>query len=105
MLGQSKSVYQAGSTHELMTSGSSTSLSPTDFRRQPIQWRERIDYRPLDRFRLRDHAVQLHLDRRQSADRPRLTLGRTVIWKPSITQTLAAYLTMQLLEAAGCRPG
>ncbi|MGH3971090.1 MAG: aldehyde dehydrogenase family protein, partial [Mycobacterium sp.] len=29
----------------------------------------------------------------------------TVVWKPSITQTLAAYLTMQLLEAAGLPPG
>lgn len=32
-------------------------------------------------------------------------MGNTVIWKPSITQTLAAYLTMQLLEAAGLPPG
>ncbi|MGH3637186.1 MAG: aldehyde dehydrogenase family protein, partial [Mycobacterium sp.] len=32
-------------------------------------------------------------------------MGNTVVWKPSITQTLAAYLTMQLLEAAGLPPG
>lgn len=32
-------------------------------------------------------------------------MGNTVIWKPSITQTLSAYLTMQLLEAAGLPPG
>lgn len=31
-------------------------------------------------------------------------MGNTVVWKPSITQTLSAYLTMRLLEAAGCRP-
>ena len=32
-------------------------------------------------------------------------MGNTVIWKPSPTQTFAAYLTMQLLEAAGLPPG
>src|SRR3989442_909724 len=32
-------------------------------------------------------------------------MGNTVVWKPSVTQTLAAYLTMQLLEAAGLPPG
>jgi 1-pyrroline-5-carboxylate dehydrogenase len=32
-------------------------------------------------------------------------MGNTVVWKPSITQTFAAYLTMQLLEAAGLPPG
>ena len=32
-------------------------------------------------------------------------MGNTVVWKPSITQTLSAYLTMQLLEAAGLPPG
>ena len=32
-------------------------------------------------------------------------MGNTVVWKPSLTQTFAAYLTMQLLEAAGLPPG
>src|SRR4029077_5337785 len=32
-------------------------------------------------------------------------MGNTVVWKPSPTQTFAAYLTMQLLEAAGLPPG
>ena len=32
-------------------------------------------------------------------------MGNTVVWKPSITQSFAAYLTMQLLEAAGLPPG
>ena len=32
-------------------------------------------------------------------------MGNTVIWKPSPTQTFSAYLTMQLLEAAGLPPG
>ena len=32
-------------------------------------------------------------------------MGNTVVWKPSITQTFSAYLTMQLLEAAGLPPG
>ena len=32
-------------------------------------------------------------------------MGNTVVWKPSVTQTLSAYLTMQLLEAAGLPPG
>jgi 1-pyrroline-5-carboxylate dehydrogenase len=32
-------------------------------------------------------------------------MGNTVIWKPSPTQTLAAVLTMQLLEEAGLPPG
>ncbi len=32
-------------------------------------------------------------------------MGNTVVWKPSVTQSFAAYLTMQLLEAAGLPPG
>ncbi|MGV0803853.1 aldehyde dehydrogenase family protein, partial [Mycolicibacterium elephantis] len=32
-------------------------------------------------------------------------MGNTVVWKPSPTQTFAAYLTLQLLEAAGLPPG
>jgi 1-pyrroline-5-carboxylate dehydrogenase len=32
-------------------------------------------------------------------------MGNTVVWKPSVTQTFSAYLTMQLLEAAGLPPG
>lgn len=32
-------------------------------------------------------------------------MGNTVVWKPSITQTLSAYLTMQLLGRPACRPG
>jgi len=32
-------------------------------------------------------------------------MGNTVVWKPSPTQTFAAFLTMQLLEAAGLPPG
>ena len=32
-------------------------------------------------------------------------MGNTVVWKPAPTQTLAAYYTMRLLEAAGLPPG
>jgi 1-pyrroline-5-carboxylate dehydrogenase len=32
-------------------------------------------------------------------------MGNTVLWKPSPTQSVAAYLTLQLLEAAGLPPG
>ena len=32
-------------------------------------------------------------------------MGNTVVWKPSPTQTFAAYLIVQLLEAAGLPPG
>ena len=32
-------------------------------------------------------------------------MGNTVIWKPSPTQSLAAHLTMRLLEEAGLPPG
>ncbi len=32
-------------------------------------------------------------------------MGNTVIWKPSSTQTVAAYWTIKLLEAAGMPPG
>ncbi|MFU1878377.1 aldehyde dehydrogenase family protein, partial [Enterococcus faecium] len=32
-------------------------------------------------------------------------MGNTVLWKPSPTQAVAAYLTVQLLEAAGLPPG
>ena len=65
---------------------------------------ETTDHRPLDGFVYADHAVQFHRHCRQSADRPAL-MGNTVIWKPSPTQTFAAYLIMELLEAAGLPPG
>ena len=32
-------------------------------------------------------------------------MGNTVIWKPATTQSLAAVVTMRLLEAAGLPPG
>ena len=60
---------------------------------------------PAGGLRLRDHPVQLHRHRREPPTAPAL-MGNTVIWKPSPTQTFAAYLTMQLLSRPpACRPG
>ena len=110
MLGQSKTAYQA----EI-----DTPCELVDFWRfnvhfarqllseQPISspgvW-NRVDYAPLEGF---VYAITPSNFTAIAANLPTAPalMGNTVIWKPSPTQAVAAYLTMQLLEAAGLPAG
>lgn len=110
MLGQSKSAYQAeiDAVCELIDFWRFN----VDFARQilaqqpisgPGEW-NRCDYRPLDGFVYAITPFNFTSIAANLPSAPAL-MGNTVVWKPSITQTLAAYLTIKLLEAAGLPPG
>ena len=74
---------------------------------QPISTRgvwNRTDYRPLEGFVYAITPFNFTAIAGNLPTAPAL-MGNTVVWKPSPTQTFAAYLTMQLLEAAGLPPG
>ncbi len=110
MLGQSKTAYQAeiDAPCELIdfwrfNVGFARQILAQQPRSGPGEW-NRTDYRPLDGF---VYAVTPFNFTSIAANLPTAPalMGNTVIWKPSITQTLSAYLTMQLLEAAGLPPG
>jgi 1-pyrroline-5-carboxylate dehydrogenase len=110
MLGQSKTVYQAeiDSACELI-----------DFLRfnvhfgyklladQPESsagvW-NRFDHRPLEGFVVAITPFNFTAIAGNLPTAPAL-MGNTVVWKPSVTQQLAAHHTMRLLEAAGLPPG
>jgi 1-pyrroline-5-carboxylate dehydrogenase len=64
----------------------------------------RMEYRPLEGFVFAATPFNFTSIAGNLPTAPAL-MGNTVVWKPSVTQTLAAYLTMQLLEAAGLPPG
>ena len=64
----------------------------------------RTDYRPLEGFVYAITPFNFTAIAGNLPTAPAL-MGNTVVWKPSPTQTFAAYLTMQLLEAAGLPPG
>src|ERR1700761_783429 len=110
MLGQSKTAYQAeiDSACELADFWRFN----VDFARhilaqQPTSVRgewNRTDYRPLDGFVYAITPFNFTAIAANLPTAPAL-MGNTVVWKPSVTQTLSAYLTMQLLEAAGLPPG
>ncbi|WP_432523806.1 L-glutamate gamma-semialdehyde dehydrogenase [Kineococcus sp. SYSU DK006] len=74
---------------------------------QPISspgvW-NRLDHRPLEGF---VYAVTPFNFTAIAANLPTAPalMGNTVVWKPSPTQTLSAWWTMRLLEAAGLPPG
>ena len=77
--------------------------SPTN----PFPLREcgiRVEYRPLEGFVYAITPFNFTAIAGNLPTAPAL-MGNTVIWKPSPTQAVAAYLTMQLLEAAGLPPG
>ena len=110
MLGQSKTAYQA----EI-----DTPCELIDFWRfnvhyareilteQPISSRgvwNRTDHRPLEGFVYAITPFNFSAIAGNLPAAPAL-MGNTVIWKPSPTQAAAAYLTMQLLEAAGLPAG
>ncbi|CCQ17901.1 Delta-1-pyrroline-5-carboxylate dehydrogenase [Rhodococcus sp. AW25M09] len=110
MLGQSKSAYQA----EI-----DTPCELIDFWRfnvafarqiladQPVSapgvW-NRLEYRPLEGFVYAITPFNFTAIAGNLPTAPAL-MGNTVLWKPSPTQAVAAYLTMQLLEAAGLPAG
>ena len=110
MLGQSKTCYQAeiDSACELI-----------DFLRfnvhfgqqlladQPRSSRgvwNRFDHRPLEGFVVAITPFNFTAIAGNLPTAPAL-MGNTVVWKPSVTQQLAAHHTMRLLEAAGLPPG
>ncbi len=110
MLGQSKTAYQAeiDAPCELVDFWRfNVAVARQILAQQPINSRgvwNRTDYRPLDGFVYAITPFNFSAIAGNLPTAPAL-MGNTVIWKPSITQTLAAYLTMQLLEAAGLPPG
>ncbi|MGY4711912.1 L-glutamate gamma-semialdehyde dehydrogenase [Mycolicibacterium sp. CBM1] len=110
MLGQSKTAYQAeiDAPCELVDFWRfNVAFARGILAQQPISgpgvW-NRTDYRPLDGFVYAITPFNFTAIAANLPTAPAL-MGNTVVWKPSITQTFAAYLTMQLLEAAGLPPG
>lgn len=110
MLGQSKSVYQAeidSPCEQIDFWRFNVAFARQILAQQPIsgpgEW-NRSDYRPLDGFVYAITPFNFTSIAGNLPTAPAL-MGNTVVWKPSITQTLSAYLTMQLLEAAGLPPG
>ncbi|OBJ85953.1 L-glutamate gamma-semialdehyde dehydrogenase [Mycobacterium asiaticum] len=110
MLGQSKSVYQAeidAPCEQIDFWRFNVAFARQVLAQQPVsgpgEW-NRSDYRPLDGF---VYAITPFNFTSIAANLPTAPalMGNTVVWKPSITQTLSAYLTMRLLEAAGLPPG
>lgn len=110
MLGQSKSVYQAeidSPCEQVDFWRFNVAFARQILAQQPIsapgEW-NRSEYRPLDGFVYAVTPFNFTSIAGNLPTAPAL-MGNTVVWKPSITQTLSAYLTMQLLEAAGLPPG
>ncbi|BBZ77218.1 1-pyrroline-5-carboxylate dehydrogenase [Mycolicibacterium anyangense] len=110
MLGQSKTAYQAeiDAPCELVDFWRfNVAFARQILAQQPVSgagvW-NRTDYRPLDGFVYAVTPFNFTAIASNLPTAPAL-MGNTVVWKPSITQTFAAYLTMQLLEAAGLPPG
>ena len=110
MLGQSKTAYQAeiDTPCELVDFWRfNVAFARQILAQQPISTRgvwNRTDYRPLEGFVYAITPFNFTAIAGNLPTAPAL-MGNTVVWKPSPTQTVAAYLTMQLLEAAGLPPG
>jgi 1-pyrroline-5-carboxylate dehydrogenase len=110
MLGQSKTAYQAeiDAPCELVDFWRfNVAFARQILAQQPISspgvW-NRTDYRPLEGFVYAITPFNFTAIAGNLPTAPAL-MGNTVVWKPSPTQTFAAYVTMQLLEAAGLPPG
>src|SRR5271165_6815907 len=110
MLGQSKTPYQAeiDAPCELVDFWRfNVAFARQILAQQPLSVRgewNRTDHRPLDGFVYAITPFNFSAIAGNLPTAPAL-MGNTVVWKPSITQSFAAYLTMQLLEAAGLPPG
>ncbi|OMB79011.1 L-glutamate gamma-semialdehyde dehydrogenase [Mycolicibacterium conceptionense] len=110
MLGQSKTAYQAeiDAPCELIDFWRfNVAFARQILAQQPISspgvW-NRTDHRPLEGFVYAITPFNFTAIAGNLPTAPAL-MGNTVVWKPSPTQTFAAYATMQLLEAAGLPPG
>ncbi|MFD3593053.1 L-glutamate gamma-semialdehyde dehydrogenase [Nocardia sp. NPDC058640] len=110
MLGQSKSAYQAeiDAPCELADFWRfNVSFAREILAQQPISspgvW-NRMEYRSLEGFVYAVTPFNFTAIAGNLPTAPAL-MGNTVVWKPARTQAVAAYLTMQLLEAAGLPPG
>ncbi|MEV5652487.1 L-glutamate gamma-semialdehyde dehydrogenase [Nocardia sp. NPDC052254] len=110
MLGQSKSVYQAeiDAPCELVDFWRfNVAFASNILAQQPESsagvW-NRMDYRPLEGFVYAITPFNFSAIAGNLPTAPAL-MGNTVVWKPSPTQTLAAYYTMRVLEEAGLPPG
>jgi 1-pyrroline-5-carboxylate dehydrogenase len=111
MLGQSKTVYQAeiDAACELIDFWRfNVHFAQQILREQPPAnskgiW-NRSDHRPLEGFVYAITPFNFTAIGGNLPTAPAL-MGNTVVWKPSPTQTYAAYWTMRLLEAAGLPPG
>ncbi|MDY6871972.1 MAG: L-glutamate gamma-semialdehyde dehydrogenase [Actinomycetota bacterium] len=110
MLGQSKTAYQAeiDAGCELIDFWRfNAAFARGILTQQPASTRgvwNRTDYRPLEGFVYAITPFNFTAIAGNLPTAPAL-MGNTVVWKPSPTQTFAAYLTMQLLEAAGLPDG
>src|SRR5215213_6911037 len=110
MLGQSKTAYQAeiDSACELIDFWRwNVHFAREVLAEQPVSspgiW-NRTDHRPLEGFIYAITPFNFTAIAGNLPTAPAL-MGNTVVWKPSPTQTLAASLTMELLEEAGMPPG
>jgi 1-pyrroline-5-carboxylate dehydrogenase len=110
MLGQSKTCYQAeiDSACELIDFWRfNVAFGRRILQEQPVSspgaW-NRFDHRPLEGFVYAITPFNFTAIAGNLPTAPAL-MGNTVIWKPAPTQTLAACLTMELLEEAGLPPG
>src|SRR5689334_15104995 len=109
MLGQSKTAYQAeiDTPCELIDFWRfNVGFARQILAEQPISspgvW-NRTDHRPLEGFVYAITPFNFTAIAGNLPAAPAL-MGNTVVWKPSPTQARAAYMTMQLLEAAGLPP-
>src|SRR5262249_61030573 len=64
----------------------------------------RFDHRPLEGFVVAITPFNFTAIAGNLPTAPAL-MGNTVVWKPAVTQQLAAHYTMRLLETAGLPPG
>ncbi|MEV0293789.1 L-glutamate gamma-semialdehyde dehydrogenase [Nocardia sp. NPDC050710] len=110
MLGQSKTAYQAeiDAPCELVDFWRfNVHFARQILAEQPIStpgiW-NRLEYRSLEGFVYAITPFNFTAIAGNLPTAPAL-MGNTVIWKPALTQSVAAYWTMKLLEAAGLPPG
>ncbi|HEX6871357.1 MAG TPA: L-glutamate gamma-semialdehyde dehydrogenase, partial [Micromonosporaceae bacterium] len=110
MLGQSKTVQQAeiDAACELIDFFRfNVHFGQTLLADQPASapgiW-NRFDHRPLEGFVVAITPFNFTAIGGNLPTAPAL-MGNTVVWKPSVTQQLAAHHTMRLLERAGLPPG
>ncbi len=110
MLGQGKTAQQAeiDSACELIDFlRFNVAFARELYANQPISspgvW-NRMDYRPLDGFVYAITPFNFTAIAGNLPTAPAL-MGNTVVWKPALTQTFAAHLWMQILQAAGLPDG